>query len=305
MGKRKIILLALAAFLLIVYVFQIASGNKSAVRELKLSEEMDKITLSSKESGDISLENSDDVWKVGKYKANENKVSQVVEQIKNIKILDKVSTSASDLALYGLDEENIIRVKAFSGENLLRTIEVGKASVTGGQTYVRVDGEKAVSLASGSLASLFSSTAEQFRDNSIYSFSSTDIEKVSSHSDTQSFTIMRLPAASEDGASEWALLTDSGVVDTERELDSAKVSFWISGLAILNASEWTDESDKSALNEKATIEISAKGKTIKVNIAEKGEDDKYTAECSESPYRFKITQYSGDNFLKELSALLK
>lgn len=303
MGKRKIILLCLAVFLLAVYAFQIASSRKNTVRQLTLSEDISTITLSCKENGEITLTKNADGWKVGKYTANESKASQIAEQIKSIKILDTVSSSANDASLYGLDEANVITVKAWAGEQLLRTMEIGKASVTGSQTYIRLDGEKAVGLASGSLAALFSSTAEQLRDNSIYSFASADIEKVVSRSSAGNFAVMRLPAASEDGAAEWALLTESGEIDTEQSVDSAKVASWVSSIAILNASDWTDESDTTPLDAQTTLEITAKGKTISVNIAAKGADDTYTAECSESPYRFKITQYAGGNLSKTLEEL--
>ena len=301
MGKRKIILFCIAVFLLAVYVVQIATSNKNTIKLLTLnSDDVGTINLSSKESGEITLTSGTDGWKVGKYKANENKVNQVLEQLKSIKILDTVSSSVNDAtaSLYGLDSENVISVKVWSGETLLRTIEVGKASVTGGQTYIRVDGEKAVCLASGSLASLFSSTVEQFRDNSIYSFATTDIEKVSiTYADGSSFSVSRLPATQEGEASEWK--------SDMAEVDSTKVASWVSAIANLSASEWTDESDKSPLSEKATIEIKSKDKTVSVTLSEKGEDNKYLAQSSESPYRFKVTSYSGDNLTKPFTELLK
>ena len=301
MGKRKIILFCIAVFLLAVYVVQIATSNKNTIKLLTLNiDDVGTINLSSKESGEITLTNGTDGWKVGKYKANESKVNQVLEQLKSIKILDTVSSSVNDAtaSLYGLDSENVISVKVWSGETLLRTIEVGKASVTGGQTYIRVDGEKAVCLASGSLASLFSSTVEQFRDNSIYSFATTDIEKVSiTYADGSSFSVSRLPATQEGEASEWK--------SDMAEVDSTKVASWVSAIANLSASEWTDESDKSPLSEKATIEIKSKDKTVSVTLSEKGEDNKYLAQSSESPYRFKVTSYSGDNLTKPFTELLK
>ena len=98
MGKRKIILFCIAVFLLAVYVVQIATSNKNTIKLLTLnSDDVGTINLSSKESGEITLTNGTDGWKVGKYKANESKVNQVLEQLKSIKILDTVSSSVNDL----------------------------------------------------------------------------------------------------------------------------------------------------------------------------------------------------------------
>ena len=304
MGKRKIILLFCAVFLLAVYIFQIATGNKNTVKELTLSEDITSIVLSSKESGDITLTSENGSWLVGKYKANESKVNQILEQIKKVKLLDTVSSSASDLSRYGLDEENIITVKAFAGENLLRTLEIGKASVTGGQTYIRLDSSKAVLLASGSLAALFSSTREQLRDNDIYSLTSTDIKSIATFDENgEKIFEIEKGQAGEDGVAEWQLLGES-----EKNLDSAKVASWVSALSNLMASEWSDENDKNdkkTLSLKRRVEIKTQDKNITVSVGEKGEDNKYSAECSETPYRFKISSYAGDSFTKELADLLK
>ena len=301
MGKRKIILLFCAVFLLAVYILQLATGNKNTVKELTLSEEITSIALSSKESGEISLTSENGSWLIGKYKANESKVNQILEQIKKVKILDTVSSSASDLARYGLDEENIITVKAFAGEKELRTLEIGKASVTGGQTYIRLDSSKAVLLASGSLGALFSSTREQLRDNDIYSRTSSDIKSIATFdANGEKMFELERGEAGEDGASEWQLLGES-----EKKLDSAKVASWVSSLSNLMASEWSDESDKSPLLLKRRVEIKTENKNISVLVSEKGDDSKYTAESSETPYRFKISSYAGDSFTKELADLLK
>ena len=66
MGKRKIILLCVAVFLLAVYIFQILSSRKTAVKELKIDGEITSIVIESVKNGEITLSKDGEEWKVGK-----------------------------------------------------------------------------------------------------------------------------------------------------------------------------------------------------------------------------------------------
>lgn len=304
MGKRKIILLCIAVFLLAVYIFQILAGRKTAVKEIKIDGEITSIVIESEKNGEITLSKDGETWSVGKYKAN-YKAGSIEEAIKSIKILDTVSSSLSDSAasMYGLDSENLISVKAYSGESVLRALEIGKTSVTGSQTYVRIDGAKAVSLASGALSSTFGANAEGLRDNEIYSIASSDIKRVSAKKADGTLLIAeRSPATDENAASEWTLKNENG---DELDADSAKIASWVSSIANLSADKWCDESDKSALDAAVTLEITTADKTVSVVVSEKNDEGKCTANASESPYRFTLSTYASNNFFKSASDFLK
>ena len=304
MGKRKIILLCAAVFLLAVYIFQVLSGRKTAVREIKIDGEITSIVIESEKFGEITLSKDGEQWNVGKYKAN-YKAGSIEEAIKTIKILDTVSSSVSDSAvsMYGLDSENLISVKAYSGESVLRALEIGKTSVTGSQTYVRIDGAKAVSLASGALSSTFGVEAESMRDNEIYSIASANIKRVSAKkADGTLLVAERSPSTDENASAVWTLKNENG---DELDADSSKVSSWVSSVASLSADKWCDESDKSALDAAVTLEITTADKTVSVVVGEKGDDGKCTAESSESPYRFTLSPYASGNFFKTAADFLK
>ncbi|MCR5606481.1 MAG: DUF4340 domain-containing protein [Treponema sp.] len=307
MKTRKTLLLSLIVILLAIYIVQLTFGNKTNIIELTLEQEPDRIELESKESGKIELFKSSDGYVLGekKYKTESSTVNSIVSKIKDIKILDTVSSSVnnSNENRYGLDEDNKITVKAFKDDKEIRNLVIGKTSATGSQTYALVDGEKSVKLLSGSLAAIFSSTAEQIRNKQIYSYSSNQLEQVTSTSQDETFHLAKILSADGKRNNIWTLLNTEGQTNTQTSLDNEKVSQWITAISSLRVSEWADDKKDSDFPESSNkITIKANGDSIEIEVA-KISDDKYLCKASNEKELFYISSYSAENLMKKLSNL--
>lgn len=303
MGKRKIVLLSIAVFLAAVYAVQLAALKKNAVKVLKTDSQIDEILISSKKNGEIVLKKSGEDWLVGKYKADSYKAERIADSLSSVKILDTVSRSADGaaLAVYALSDEQAVSAEAKSSGKTVRALEIGKTSVTGSQTYIRADGAKSVSLASGALESLFSSSVSELRSNEVYSLVSTDITAAKLENGAESFCAVCESGA--EGERTWKI---EGL-----DADSAKISSWISEIASLRADEWCRKENDSdttfqsfgEFEETAVLEINAGGKTITVRVGKCG--DKDSAVCSQSEFPFRISAYTAKSFAKTTADFAK
>ena len=307
MKTRKTLLLSLIVILLAIYIVQLTFGNKTNIIELTLEQEPDKIELESKESGKIELFKTSEGYVLGekKYKTESSTVNSIVSKIKDIKILDTVSSSVNqnNESRYGLDEYNKITVKAFKDDKEIRTLVIGKTSATGSQTYALIDGDKSVKLLSGSLAAIFSSTAEQIRNKQIYSYPSTQLEQITSTSEEGTFHLAKMASSDDKGNNVWTLLNSDGQTNTETSLDSEKVTQWVSSISSLRVSEWAEDKKASDFPKSPNkITINANGETIEIELA-KTEDDKYLCKSSNEAELFYISSYSAENLMKKLQNL--
>lgn len=169
MTKRKIALLSACIILLCIYIIQIVTANRPALKPLTLSGEPDFIEII-RPDDKITLTKNEDTWNFTtdsgygtEMVAEEFRVTAMINQLKNIRLLDTVSKKATEteLARYGLDETHAIKVIASENGKVQRTLVIGKTSATGSQTYIMA--ADAVFLASGVLSSPFSVEKENLK----------------------------------------------------------------------------------------------------------------------------------------------
>lgn len=169
MTKRKIALLSACIILLCIYIIQIVTANRPVLKPLTLSGEPDFIEII-RPDDKITLTKNGNTWNFTtdsgydtEMTAEEFRVTAMINQLKNIRLLDTVSKKATEteLARYGLDDAHAIKVIASENGKVQRTLVIGKTSATGSQTYIMAD--DAVFLASGILSSPFSVEKENLK----------------------------------------------------------------------------------------------------------------------------------------------
>ncbi|MGN0729868.1 DUF4340 domain-containing protein [Treponema sp.] len=160
---RKIILLSSIAFLLAVYIFQLAFLGKTKIKTVVFDGDIDAVEITKNGFHILSLKKENENWLADDLPAMENRVNRIVNSINEIKILSTVSYDFSDLERYGLTDENAVKVVAFSGGKEVRTLYAGKDSAAGSQCYVRVDDDKKIYLVQGTLKSTFEVSAEDLK----------------------------------------------------------------------------------------------------------------------------------------------
>ncbi|MGI5107683.1 DUF4340 domain-containing protein [Treponema socranskii] len=292
MSKRKIILLTACVLLLGIYIAQLASSLRSSVKNKTLGADPDKLTIENA-SAVIELAKSDDGWTVGerRYKADTNTVDALVNAVKNIRILDTVAQAGSDAVdeRYEIDKTNVIVVKAYKGNELVRTLTIGKTSSTGSQSYVTLDGKKDIYLVSGTLRDTFKKDVAALRSKSVYAVDTSDLTAVS---ESMGSTVLSIVKSGDPAA--WT--GSEGAVS----VDAEKAASWAASLATLNADSWLDDDFVlPAASESVTV-ITAGGNAITVSVYKEGDGDeaKYYGTCSETPYKFSLSRYSAGKYLK-------
>lgn len=161
---RKIVLLSSIAVLLVIYILQISFLGRSKVKTVCTNEEIDSVEITKNNGHILSLKKENEKWLVENFPAMENRANRIVNSVNEIKILSTVSYDLSDLECYGLNDENAVKVVASYGGKVERTLYVGKDSVAGSQCYVRLDDEKKIYLAQGSLKSTFEVSADEIKE---------------------------------------------------------------------------------------------------------------------------------------------
>lgn len=152
---RKIVLLSVIVVLLAVYVVQLVSSGRTNVKVLSVAENVDRLVV--KNNGNfLSMAKEGDSWYVGALKkpCQVNRASGLVKSASEVKVLGTVASGADfDADRYGLS--NPIVVELYSGEKIVRTLEIGKNTATGSQCYVRIDGRQNIYLVQGALKSTY------------------------------------------------------------------------------------------------------------------------------------------------------
>lgn len=292
MSKRKIILLTACVLLLGIYIAQLASSLRSSVKNKTLGADPDKLTIENA-SAVIELAKSDDGWTVGerRYKADTNTVDALVNAVKNIRVLDTVAQAGSDAVdeRYEIDKTNAIVVKAYKGNELVRTLTIGKASSTGSQSYLTLDGKKDICLVSGTFRDTFKKDVAALRSKVVYAVDTSDLTAVSESMGSTMLSIVK--------SGDPAVWTGS---EGATSVDAEKAASWAASLTRLNADSWLDDDFVlPAASESVTV-ITAGGNAITVSVYKEGDGDeaKYYGTCSETPYKFSLSRYSAGKYLK-------
>lgn len=294
MRTRKIVLLSAIAALVVVYVLQLVFSGGTAVKDFNLAESPDALTITKGVDGTpIKIVKDGENWLVGEkqYPADKNIIESLVNEVKNVKVLGTVSKS-SDNERYGLDDANVLIVKASKDGKDLRTLNVGKKASTSQQTYIQLDGSKEVLLASGNKESALGKSIEDMRDKGIYSVNVGDIMKISVAKPDESYSLEKTgePPA-------WTLTSSN-----TNKIDVEKVSSWVGSITSLKAQSYAAEDTKLPSVADASVTLTAAGKDITVSVY-KAEESKYLCASNITPYVFYLSSYTAEKYVKALKDL--
>ena len=302
MTKRKIALLGACAVLLCVYVVQLVVSFQNPVKERVLKASLDEILISNA-GEDVRLVKKNEEWFVGEqmYPASSYTVDSILQAIETVRVLGTVDKAGNEQidSRYELDSSHRMIVRAFENGEIKRALTIGKASTAGSQSYILLDSEKDIYLASGRLRDTFGKTVADIRSNSVYSIESASIDSVHLNVGQKNFSVKK------EG--------DPAIWKAENEnlsLDSEKISAWVNSLASLSVNAWLAEdvvlpSGAGMNGAFSTTTIVAGEKTIVVSLYKNGEEENstYYATCSESPYKFELNQYAATKFFKNVVEL--
>ena len=138
-GKKEI---AILFFIMAVLVFYIKSekGDKTTYKLPDIASietgDVSRLTINTKGS-EIVLLKENNKWLLGtqKYPADPSIVDKMLSQVSGLSLTALASESRS-YSIYELDNDKKIEVKAFKGDNIIRTISIGKPASSYKHTFI-------------------------------------------------------------------------------------------------------------------------------------------------------------------------
>lgn len=319
--KLKKEYLILFVVIAVLFVFLLSGRkNKMSYRVPDLDrvneENITKIEISS-EGDTIILSGKDSHWTIlpQEYLADSDKVSSMVDIIVNL-TLTELAAEKKDYQRYELDEEKRISVYAYSGDEMVRSFDVGKVSSTYRHTFVKVGEDHRVYFARESFRSTFEVDRADLRDKTVMSFDLNEITGIliEQEGSTLHFskTMMPVEAPSPEtaeepetqpaeGLEEEAWQTEDGTKGSKTDLDSI-----LSQLSDLECESFIEDKSKDDFADPIYSVTITGGKDYSLRIYAKNEDeDKYPAVFSENPQVVFLASWKAENIMKKADVLVE
>lgn len=300
MSVKKIILLSLTGFLIVVHIFQLYFEPHAVVKEIKPNAAVTTLGISN-HKGEIRLSKNGDDWVLNSnHPANREMAAYLLSTFENLKIIETVKKSATDEELdkYGLN--NPIIVTGYSSNNeQIQKLFIGKTTSTANQTYIKLDSSKEVYLASGNLILAFDFAEENLLDYTLYSFKTSEAYKIQKYNgkvvpENLDFIIEKTGEVAE---TKWAC--------PDSKINETKIEGWLRSVESLTASEWIDDFESLDMNAAPDLVyiISAAGKDIKIEFYGINEDkEEVIVRCSESnDFPCLVSKSKVEKYLKSIS----
>ena len=232
------------------------------------------------------------------FPADPKRVNEMLETLAGLQLTALVAES-KNYALYELDPERAVGVKAWQGEQLKRDIDVGKAAPSFRHTFVKIAGDDRVFHASGNFRFRFESGIDELRDKTVLSFNRQELQEIRVAKGAAAATLTRTPPQAETPpAGQPAPAAWQGA--DGRPANSAAVEALIGDLVDLQCESFIDDRDKAALGP-PIHSIALKGpKDHTLSIFEPAAKDApaYPAVSSGSDYPFQLSADQAQRLMK-------
>lgn len=316
--KEYIILILIIAALSAYLLMRRADRTHYRLPELSTLKkgEISKIEIT-QNGKSIILKKMDNRWQLEPmgYLADENKVNAMLNVCDDLTLTALIS-EAKDYSRYDLNAEKRIGVKAWTGDTLQRSFDIGKAAPSFRHTFVRLDGDSRVYHARDNFRGKFDFTIDSLRDKAILSFRTTDIREMEIikeqaviklvHSEVSAEPAVSQPEKSDTAPAaaaikfEWQ--SSDGQKGNERSLNRL-----LTTLSNLKCVEYINDRGKDAFSE-PIYAVKLKGTLDhQLNIfARLQKDDKnYPAVSSDSNYPFLLSDSQVQQIMIDPAELLR
>ena len=176
----------------------------------------------------VAVRKQGDGWLLepDEFPAATAQVDTMVRALASLEITDLVSEHSA-YSRFELDPESALRITAFRGDTVLRTVELGKEARTYQHTYVKVEGDPRVYQAAGDLGNYFPVVGDVLRDKLVLKVDIDTVGEIVARSPGEELVLRKRPALEEGAAPDW-VTADGG------EWNSAKVAESLQRLANLS-----------------------------------------------------------------------
>ncbi|MBF0099583.1 MAG: DUF4340 domain-containing protein [Desulfobacterales bacterium] len=257
----------------------------------------------------IVLNREDNKWKIAPqgYLADSDKVQSMLDIISDLTLTTMVSET-QNYQRYDLDNDKKIKVKAWSGDIVVRDMDIGKTAPSYRHTYVRLSDNTNVYHAQENFRSRFEQSLEELRDKHVLSFNTADIQEVQiAKGADQNLLFNRKQAPVEVKATDTSAGDNKGKTDakpqepppmvwqdaTGKPANENQINALLNILSTLSCDSYIVDKTKNDIQKnKPTHTYTLKGaKTYVLSIFEKltESDQSYPAVTSENDYPFLLS----------------
>jgi hypothetical protein len=279
-----------------------ATTTSADLPEIKVADDLDKITITNAEKGDVVLEKKGDKWEVTKpvtAPANQANVKQLLENMKELKAKEVVSAAPSEEQKkeFSFEKDKAVRVVAQKGADKKLDASFGKSGARG--QMAMIDGKPGIYTVSGYSSYLYAREVKGWRETEIFKFDDANASQVSLTTKAGAFSFTK--------GEKWAgSFKDKALAD----LDEEKVKDAVRAFKSLNAEDFGDGKSPAETgldNPEATVTINLKdnaGKYV-LKIGKTATGSARYAQKDGDPTIFVIPQYTADWATAEPSKFAK
>ena len=253
--------------------------------ELKVPDDVDKLSVTNGKKGEIVLEKKGDKWFLTKpvqADANQQAVKSMLDNMKELKLKEVVNAATTEEQKkdYEFDAEKVVRVMAWKGADKKLDASFGKSGGRG--QLVMVDGKPSVFAGTGYSSYVYAREVKSWRDADVLKFDSANANQVTIVNKTGEFSFTK--------GDKWAGTFKAKPADPPKAIDKfddSKVPELLRSFAALNADDFADGKTPAELGldaPEATITISLKDNAGKytVKFGKEEKDKKYYAKKDSS-----------------------
>jgi hypothetical protein len=265
--------------------------KSESVAKVELTQD-DKTTVLQQDNSKWLVETSDN------YPADETFTEDILSKVSEFKTDNLISDKPEKQSLFEVDSSGIEAKFSDSSGNLIAHFFVGKMGTDYRSGYVRKADSNNVYIMDGNLRSMFGKESGEWRDKTIFDFSSGNVTKVTLASEAEKI-LLQLDVES----NEWKLI--------EPEAANAKKDVVDGILNSLSALKANDFADKKELKEydldepKSLVSADLNDGTSKTLFIGKEESGKYYVKRADQETVFQVSKYTIDNQLLKKAADLK
>jgi hypothetical protein len=316
--KKEYVVLVLIILALSVYLF-LRSRDRSLYKVPEVSEvaseDITQIEIS-RPGSTILMTKKDDHWYIDpqKFPADTDKVKGMLDHIKGITLTALVS-EAKDYNRYELGNDQKITVKAWIGDKLSRSFDVGKTAPSYRHTFVKLPEDSNVYHARGNFKSNFDQTVESLRDKSVLSFDKKEIRELTIVKAGKMLVLERkeVPVEASSGQDadkekKTASKEETVWVNPEgKNGDESKINSLLDSLSRLKCKKYIEDRKKEDFKDPVyTVRLKGAHEYSLSIFAKKDKDSKtYPAVSSQNDYPFDLADYQTDRIMTDPEEMIK
>lgn len=162
--KNKIEIYILSGLIVLLSLYIILRQDKNINYEIPKLTKFSIQDITKINYDGFELSKSDAWYLPSGYRASENEIDKILEDIVNIKIIDMIS-QAGDYKRFGLDDSKELIVS--KNDKTLLKLLIGSASSTGNYTYIKLPESKEIYSLRGDISRTLSKSEDDLRDKTV------------------------------------------------------------------------------------------------------------------------------------------